>query len=328
MNLTDPPEVHDPATRRLEDLRAALVDRAAADIRPRTRPAWVPALAATAGVAAVATAVVAVPRLTPSDTAPPVASSPTSAPVRPTGPPQITRLTPSTPVPVTPPIRPSRQAGTVTGDLGPAGEADARRTLGRCFQSPGQVAFRKADTFTATIEWARWMATPASFGPTSEWTVETGRQLVVSVRRNDGLARALCVDDGNDIPGDEMIGGWDGVSVADRDPALSARRPFVGGASFGDGMTTDGRWLARYTTPFSVLAKTARVDLRLTWPGGASRWESAAVHSPNGYAEVTAIGTGKAPAQRDIRAEVRLTDAAGTVFATLSGPVTAPLTLN
>ena len=67
--------------------------------------------------------------------------------------------------------------------------------------------------------------------------------------------------------------------------------------------------------------------IRLTWPGGASQWEHAAVHSANGYAQVTAIGTGPKPADRDVRVEVRLTDASGHVFARLAGPMGAPPSL-
>jgi hypothetical protein len=110
----------------------------------------------------------------------------------------------------------------------------------------------------------------------------------------------------------------------DRNPGLSASRPFVNSDSFGSGSTSDGRWLLKYGTSFDLIAKVARVDIRLTWPCGASQWEHAAVRSANGYAEVTAIGTGPKPADRDVRVEVRLTDASGHVFARLAGTTGAP----
>jgi hypothetical protein len=327
LNLTEPPEVDEPSARRLDELRSALVEYARQDLRPKQRRAWVPVAAAVGAVAAIAAAVVVVPRLTSADPAPADTNSPPSPHATIGSPPGPTPLTPSTPVRVTPPIPPSPRAGTVTGDLGPASQADARTMLDRCFQSPGQVAFRRQDRATATIEWARWMRTAAWFGPGSTWTVKQDRQLVVSVRRADGLAWALCVDDRHGYPGQQIVSGWDGVSASNRNPGLSANRPFVNSASFGSGSTSDGRWLLKYGTSFDLIAKVARVDIRLTWPGGASQWQHAAVHSANGYAEVTAIGTGPKPADRDVKVEVRLTDASGHVFARLAGPTGAPLSV-
>ncbi len=75
MNLTDPPEVRDLTPERADQLRAGLVAAARKSTTTSTRPAWVPAITAAAGIVAVALATVVIDRDVDRPQPPPVASA-------------------------------------------------------------------------------------------------------------------------------------------------------------------------------------------------------------------------------------------------------------
>lgn len=307
MNLIDPPEVKDLSPRRVDDLHTALVDQATADVRPKPRRTWIPVLAATAGVATIATAVVVVPRLggdtrapdgsatvagSPSASGKPSPSSTSSAPAR-TYP---GRLPGAALKRVSPPVKVPAPALTV--DRGPVSEADARAMLKRCVET-GAVGFTSADVATVELTLARWVALPPD-DASRELPGATDRQLVVMAVRADGKYDANCVERNGIVY--ESTGG------VNQTGPLAAVEVMSGGGMTHDG-ADKGRWTVRGATPFEVAAGVARVDPRLVWNGGSTPWQTAAFADGAGFADISATGVG---AKRSgTKTEIRLVDADG-----------------
>lgn len=310
MNLTDPPDVHDLTPARLDDLRTTLVDLATNDTRPTPRRTWIPVLAATTAVAAVAAAIVVVPRLASSDgQTPPTAGSVSPKPsastqTKPTEEPvALRRVRPLVKIP----------APAISVDRGAATETEARAVLERCFQGPGGPSFSRADAATATIRLARWAVKPLTYAADGSVDTRPSRQLVVSAVRKDGNATANCVDDADSPPGAQMLTGGDGGSSY----GSGFRAAISGGGSAGNS-SENGRWTIRSTTPFDVVPGVARVDMRLVWDGGAGPWQRTVLQGRNGFADLAATGTGAERTKPKI--EVRLVDAQGyLLFHALTG---------
>lgn len=326
MNLTEPPEVEDLTPDRAEQLRAALVTRATPDRAvSRPRRTWVPMVAAGAGVATVVAAgVLALPGDSDRPSAPPLGASATPTPG-----PSVYWATPRPDSAKTQPSKPAvpkwtaPPSGTLNLDLGPATETEVRAMLKRCFNAPGGTGFLVSDATTAKIEWARWMVNPAP-RTGGVLTTRPGRQLVASVARADNRAWTLCADNPGQLPGEQMIGGWEGVSPdAHRTNGASKAMPVNGTGASGGGTTADGRWVLTYNSAFDAIPRVARAQYRITWPGGAGLWHTAYAHSGTGFVDIAASGTGAEPAHH--RIEVRLFDKDGRIFYSTSGSGDRPL---
>ena len=306
MNLTDPPAVDDLSPRRRDELRSGLVDHATDTIRPHPRRSLIPVLAATAAVATVAAAVVVIPRLGDSATAPPVAgsTSPSSSTVKPADGSTLPRVNPPVQIP----------APDKTMDRGPATEAQARKALRSCASSPG-IGWKPADADTATIRLARWADKPVTLGMHPDFDTRPARQLVVNAVRAGGQRSMYCVDDQNP-------GGAIPVQGGSAELHSNLTMPITGGGGGGRNNTA-GHWYVEYSAPFNVVAGVARVDLRLTWNGGASPWRSAVLRGRLGYADLAATGSSAVP--RGVKVEVRLVDADDYLLYRWAGPIDMPI---
>ncbi|MEU4192258.1 hypothetical protein AB0E69_10185 [Kribbella sp. NPDC026611] len=156
MNLTTPPPVETLDAEYADDLRHQLVSNAYRRARP---PKWVPVLAATCGVAIIATGVVVLSKTSP----------------QPAGAPQVAQV-------------PADQSPVESVDLGPANPAEGNSTLATCLAQ--KVDHDKAPVSTGA---------PATLDPsrprTAHWlTVPEGTRLLQTAYSTDGWWYQ-CLDD-------------------------------------------------------------------------------------------------------------------------------------
>ncbi|MGW6281659.1 hypothetical protein [Kribbella sp. NPDC055071] len=245
MNLLKPPPVEKLDPEYAEELRRAAVRGAYKALRPKK---WVPVVAAACGIAVIAVGAVLLDRPgSPSPAPTPAGPGPTAT--QPNG--VIAEPSPKNLPP-----------GSM--DLGAAGAADARAAARKCLANKQSIdgginRSVPADADTADLRDIRWIK---SFG-----TPGKTRSLVQSFTTTHGWY--LCLDT-------ELLK----TSKPDRSDVtgLSRTSPIVGinlKGQVGNGV------LEEYA--FVTIPEVARVELRVTWKGGASPWSSVTVPDRAGY---------------------------------------------
>jgi hypothetical protein len=284
MNPTTPPPVEDLA--RADELRADLVRRARNS--QRTRPTWIPVLAAACGIAVITTGVVVLTRPGHDDSAPPIASTPSSA--------------------TTPVIRevrkvPADGSARVSLDLGPAGRNDALAAARECL-AEGVVAQGNthlidsaghdvkvpspAEASTATVHDAHWIRTLPGYNRKAG---QGKRALVQTFTTTKGVW-VMCIDNHYQrISKDRRPGGDAFLSYPVNGQWMASSDPASGGKS------------TFYTDlVFDALPSVARVEVRLRWSGGASPWYGVTVKGGAGFVEASQLVHDQERAETDIRA--------------------------
>lgn len=293
LNLTTPPPVDDLDPARHDELRSGLVALAGEQTRAPSRPAWPPIVAAAAAVATVVAAVVTVSQLRDASPQPPGPSGTSST---------STQAGPTWTAPPT---------GVLDLDLGPASAADARKASRWCFAPDDMIGFKPGDGDKAVHHWSRWMLAPYTYRGV-KWYATPGRQVVQFDTSPDFGDRLLCTL----AEHDRFAGGAHQISRA------KGPLPSPGGddstafecnldrRELGRDRLADGRWLLRYKyLTMGSGGGVGRVELRIAWPGGATKWHRGYISHGVGYVEAFAAGNGTPP--RIYRAEVRAYDAAG-----------------
>jgi hypothetical protein len=283
MNLTTPPPVEDLAG--ADEIRANLIRRAR--LSQRSRPAWVPVLAAACGIAVITTGIALLTRPGHDGSAPPVASTPSSAP-------PILREVQKVPANASP---------EVSLDLGPASRnialADARECLADAAGSTDgstvldgsgdRVAVPlPAEADTATVHDARWVRTLPGY----DRTFNPGQQALIQTFSTVKGVWVMCIDN--------------------HYQRLEKNRPASGSATFD--FPVNGQWSVSnnpsgggkstfYTDfAFDALPQVARVELRLRWSGGATPWYGVTVKGGAGFVQASQLVHDQERAETDIRA--------------------------